>query len=69
LNFGCSPLAIVSLEAPPAPSDLLGFGLGGLKVHDLLLQKVPGELNDELTTSDAMGRKLVHGIGHVLQKC
>ena len=30
---------------------------------------VPGELNDELATSDAMRRKLVHGIGHVLQKC
>ena len=39
------------------------------KMHDLLLQMVPGELNDELTTSDAMRRKLVHGIGHVLQKC
>ena len=47
----------------------LGFGLRGLQVHDLLLQMVPGELNDELTTSDAMRRKLVHGIGHVLQKC
>ena len=47
----------------------LGFGLGGLQVHNLLLQKVPGKLNDELITSDAMRRKLAHGIGQVLQKC
>ena len=40
-----------------------------IQVHALLIQMVPGELNDELTTSDAMRRKLVHGIGHVLQKC
>ena len=47
----------------------LGFGLGGLQVHNLLLQKVPGKLNDELITTDAMRRKLAHGIGLVLQKC
>ena len=34
----------------------LGFGLGGLQVHALLLQTVPGELNDKLVTSDAMRR-------------
>ena len=38
-------------------------------MHDLLLQMVPGELNDELITSDAMRWKLEHGIGLVLQKC
>ena len=32
----------------------MGFGLRGLQVHDLLLQTVPGKLNDELITSDAM---------------
>ena len=47
----------------------LGFGLGGLQVQNLLLQKVPGKLNDELTTTDAMRRKLAHGIGQALQKC
>ena len=47
----------------------LGFGVGGLQVHALLLQMVPGELNDKLITSDAMRRKLAHGIGQVLQKC
>ena len=44
-------------------------GVAGLQVHDLLLQTVPGELNDEFITSDAMRRKLAHGIGQVLQKC
>ena len=47
----------------------LGFGFGGLQVHDLLLQKVPGKLNDELITTDAMRRKLAHRIGSTLQKC
>ena len=47
----------------------LGFGVGGLQVHALLLQMVHGELNDELTSSDAMRRKWAHGIGQVLQKC
>ena len=47
----------------------MGFGLGGLQVHDLLLQTVPGKLNDELITFDVMRRKLAHGIGQVLQKC
>ena len=47
----------------------LGFGVGGLQVHALLLQMVPGELNDELITSDAMRRKSAHGIALVLQKC
>ena len=28
--------------------------------HDLLLQTVPGKLNDKLITSDAMRRKLAH---------
>ena len=47
----------------------LGFGVGGLHVLALLLQMVPGELNDELITSDTMRRNLAHGIGQVLQKC
>ena len=47
----------------------MGFGLGGLQVHTLLLQMVPDKLNDELIMSDAMRRKLAHGIGQVLQKC
>ena len=47
----------------------LGFGVGGLQVHALLLQMVPGELNDKLITSDAMRRKSAHGIALVLQKC
>ena len=34
----------------------MGFGLGGLQVHDLLLQTVPGKLNDELITSNATRR-------------
>jgi len=36
---------------------------------DLLLQKISGKLNDELITTDAMRRKLAHGIGSMLQKC
>ena len=47
----------------------LGFGVGGLQVHALLIRMAPVELNEELTTSDAMRRKLAHGIGQVLQKC
>ena len=47
----------------------LGFGVGGLQVHALLLQMVPDKLNDKLITSDAMRRKLAHGIVQVLQKC
>ena len=35
----------------------------------LLLQTVSGELNDKLVTSNAMRRKLAHGIGLVLQQC
>ena len=42
----------------------LGFGVGGLQVHALLLQMVHGELNDELTTSNAMRRKLAHAAWH-----
>ena len=34
-----------------------------------LQMKVPGELNDELIMTDAMRRKLAHGIGSMLQKC
>ena len=47
----------------------LGFGVGGLQVQALLLQMVHGELNDELTTFDAMRRKSAQGIALVLQKC
>ena len=42
----------------------MGFGVGGLQVQALLLQMLPGELNDELTTFDAMRRKSAHGILH-----
>jgi hypothetical protein len=45
----------------------LCFGVAGLQVHGLLHQTVPGELNYKLITSDAMRRKLAHGIGLVLQ--
>ena len=47
----------------------LGFGVGGLQVQALLLQMVHGELNDVLTTFDAMRRKSAQGIALVLQKC
>ena len=37
--------------------------------RSVVLQMVPDKLNDKLITSDAMRRKLAHGIGQALQKC